>query len=250
MGQPEDRPEPAAVPTPHAAQPPGSHTATTAATTPAATAPDVFQWIPIRSLAQRHRPRVLAHLLSLAQEDRYLRFGYAASDVQVSRYVDLLDFDRDEVFGIFNRRLELIAQAHLAYLPNSNRLRQAAEFGVSVLPKARGRGYGARLFDHAMLHARNRGVDTMIIHALSENAAMLKIVRKAGATVEREGGEAEARLRLPPETLGSVIEEMVESQAAEIDYQLKSNAQRVDQLRHLFGEIKAGIRKVRDSTIE
>ncbi|WP_374568999.1 N-acetyltransferase family protein [Ideonella sp.] len=193
---------------------------------------------------------MLAHLLSLAPEDRYLRFGYAASDVQVSRYVDLLDFDRDEVFGIFNRRLELIAQAHLAYLPNSNRLRQAAEFGVSVLPKARGRGYGARLFDHAMLHARNRGVDTMIIHALSENAAMLKIVRKAGATVEREGGEAEARLRLPPETLGSVIEEMVESQAAEIDYQLKSNAQRVDQLRHLFGEIKAGIRKVRDSTIE
>jgi hypothetical protein len=43
---------------------------------------------------------------------------------------------------------------------------------------------------------------------------------------------------------------MVESQAAEIDYQLKSNAQRVDQLRNLFGEIKAGIRKVRDSTIE
>ncbi|MEK8032244.1 GNAT family N-acetyltransferase [Ideonella sp. DXS29W] len=182
--------------------------------------------------------------------DRYLRFGYAASDAQVSRYVDLLDFDRDEVFGIFNRRLELIAQAHLAYLPQSPRMRQGAEFGVSVLPKARGRGYGARLFDHAMLHARNRGVDTMIIHALSENAAMLRIARNAGAKVERDGGEAEARLRLPPETLGSVIEEMVENQAAEIDYQLKSNAQRVDQLRSIFGEIKAGIRKVRDSTIE
>ena len=241
MGQSEDRSAPANVHTPHAGQPPG--------TTPVTTAP-AFRWIPIRSLAQRHRPKVLAHLLSLAPEDRYLRFGYAASDAQVSRYVDLLDFDRDEVFGIFNRRLELIAQAHLAYLPDSTRLRQAAEFGVSVLTKARGRGYGARLFDHAMLHARNRGVDTMIIHALSENAAMLKIARNAGATVEREGGEAEARLRLPPETLGSVIEEMVESQAAEIDYQLKSNAQRVDQLRHLFVEIKAGIRKVRDSTIE
>jgi GNAT superfamily N-acetyltransferase len=188
--------------------------------------------------------------MSLDAQDRYLRFGYGASDAQVSRYVDLLDFDRDEVFGVFNRRLELIAQAHLAYLPDSSRLRQAAEFGVSVLPKARGRGYGARLFDHAVLHARNRGVDTMVIHALSENVAMLKIARHAGATVEREGGEAEARLRLPPETLGSVLEEMVESQAAEIDYQLKSNAQRVDQLRHMFEEIKAGIRKVRDSTIE
>ena len=239
MGPSDDQPEHPPVPTPHASTP-----------GPAPAAADLFRWIPIRSLSQRHRPKVLAHLLSLDGQDRYLRFGYAASDAQVSRYVDLLDFERDEVFGIFNRRLELIAQAHLAYLPDSSRLRQAAEFGVSVLAKARGRGYGARLFDHAMLHARNRGVDTMIIHALSENAAMLKIARNAGATVEREGGEAEARLRLPPETLGSVIEEMVESQAAEIDYQLKSNAQRVDQLRTLFGELKAGIRKVRDSTID
>jgi len=209
-----------------------------------------FQWIPIRSLAPRHRPKVLAHLLSLTLEDRYLRFGYAASDAQIGRYVDLLEFDRDEVFGIFNRKLELIAQAHLAYLPDNAHTRHAAEFGVSVLPKSRGRGFGARLFDHAVLHARNRGVDTMIIHALSENAAMLRIARNAGAKVEREGGESEARLRLPPETLGSMLEEMVENQAGEIDYQLKSNAQRVDGLRRLIGEIKAGIRKVRSSVIE
>ena len=209
-----------------------------------------FQWIPIRSLAPRHRPKVLAHLLSLAPEDRYLRFGYAANDAQIGRYVDLLDFDRDEVFGIFNRKLELIAQAHLAYLPDSAQTRHAAEFGVSVLPKSRGRGFGARLFDHAVLHARNRHVDTMIIHALSENAAMLRIARNAGAKVEREGGESEARLRLPPETLGSMLEEMVENQAGEIDYQLKSNAQRMDGLRRLIGEIKAGIRKVRSSVIE
>jgi GNAT superfamily N-acetyltransferase len=189
-------------------------------------------------------------LLSLKPEDRYLRFGYAANDAQIGRYVDLLDFDRDEVFGIFNRKLELVAQAHLAYLPDSARTKHAAEFGVSVLPKSRGRGFGARLFDHAVLHARNRGVDTMIVHALSENAAMLRIARNAGAKVEREGGESEARLRLPPETLGSMLEEMVENQAGEIDYQLKSNAQRVDGLRRLISEIKAGIRKVRSSVIE
>ena len=209
-----------------------------------------FRWIPIRSLAQRHRHKVLAHLLALPPEDRYLRFGYAATEAQIGRYVDLLDFDRDEVFGIFNRKLELIAHAHLAYLPDSAQSRHAAEFGVSVLPKARGRGYGARLFDHAVLHARNRQVDTMIIHALSENAAMLRIARNAGAAVEREGGEAEARLRLPPETLGSVFEELVENQAGEIDYQLKSNAKRVSQLRKMFGEVKAGIRKVRSAVIE
>jgi GNAT superfamily N-acetyltransferase len=237
MAHPEDQ---AARGDPVAAQAPAAPPAT----------PPAFQWIPIRSLAPRHRPKVLAHLLSLKPEDRYLRFGYAAHDAQIGRYVDLLDFDRDEVFGIFNRKLELVAQAHLAYLPDSARTKHAAEFGVSVLPKSRGRGFGARLFDHAVLHARNRGVDTMIVHALSENAAMLRIARNAGAKVEREGGESEARLRLPPETLGSMLEEMVENQAGEIDYQLKSNAQRVDGLRRLISEIKAGIRKVRSSVIE
>ena len=41
-----------------------------------------------------------------------------------------------------------------------------AEFGVSVASHLRGRGYGDRLFDHAALHARNRGIDTLLVHAL------------------------------------------------------------------------------------
>jgi ribosomal protein S18 acetylase RimI-like enzyme len=182
-----------------------------------------LRWVPVRSLAERHRPRILAHLLALPEHDRYLRFGYAASDAQVARYTDLIDFAHDEVFGVFNRRLALIAQAHLAALPNS----REAEFGVSVLPQARGRGYGSRLFDHAVLHARNRDIDTLVIHALSENTAMLRIVRQAGATVERDGGEALARLKLPPDTLRSHLDEWVEGSAAEIDYHLKVQTRRV-----------------------
>ncbi|MDQ2927297.1 MAG: GNAT family N-acetyltransferase, partial [Pseudomonadota bacterium] len=122
-------------------------------------APTQRDWVPIRSLAPRHRERILAHLTALDERSRYLRFGYAANDAHIARYVDTLDFEHDEMFGIFNRRLELIAMAHLAYRPASvARGRDAAaEFGVSVLPKARRRGFGRRLFEHAMLHARNRG---------------------------------------------------------------------------------------------
>src|SRR6476619_3265740 len=72
-------------------------------------------WVPIRSLGPRHRERIVAHLVSLDERSRYLRFGYAANDAQIRRYVDTLDFEHDEVFGIFNRRLELIALAHLAH---------------------------------------------------------------------------------------------------------------------------------------
>ena len=165
-----------------------------------------LSWIPIRSLAPRHRPRIVAHLRALPAQDRYLRFGQPATDAQIGRYVDLIEFERDEVFGIFNRRLELMAMAHLAYLPSSAALPAAAEFGVSVAPAMRGRGYGARLFDHAVLHAQDRGIDTVVIHALSENTAMLRIVRSAGATIERNGAESEARLKLPNEDMSTRLD--------------------------------------------
>lgn len=190
----------------------------------------VFRWIPIRTLAPRHRPRILAHLLALGERDRYLRFGYAASDAQVARYVEQLDFERDEVFGIFNRRLELVAMAHLAHMDPAATARPAAEFGVSVAEGSRGRGYGERLFDHAALHARNRGIDSLLVHALSENTAMLRIVRNAGARIERDGPESQAWVKLAPENLASHVEALVEDAAADLDYRLKRQAHRVDEL--------------------
>jgi ribosomal protein S18 acetylase RimI-like enzyme len=187
-----------------------------------------WSWVPIRSLAPRHRERIVAHLAALDERSRYLRFGYAAQDAHISRYVDTIDFEHDEVFGIFNRRLELIAMAHLAHRAADSRRGRAAasEFGVSVLPKARRRGFGRRLFDHAMLHARNRGVQTIFIHALSENTAMLKLARGAGASVERDGSETEAWLKLPPDSFASHLDEVLVDRAAELDYRLKQQTRR------------------------
>jgi RimJ/RimL family protein N-acetyltransferase len=200
-----------------------------------------FSWVPIRSLAKRHHKRISHHLLSLNESDRYLRFGFPATDEQIQRYVDSLNFERDEVFGIFNRRLELISMAHLAYLPVSNETPQgkvAAEFGVSVIKRARGRGYGARLFEHAVLHARNRGCERLFIHALSENTAMLKIARNAGATVRRDGPEAEAWLQLPPDNISSQLGGMVGQHFAEVDYQLKVHAHRLNDWLNVLSEVK------------
>jgi len=191
-----------------------------------------WAWVPIRSLGPRHRARILTHLLALEDRARYLRFGYAATDAQLSGYVDRIDFDRDEVFGIFNRRLELIAMAHLAHpeAPSAPDRPSMSEFGVSVLSRARRRGFGRRLFEHAMLHARNRGVRAMFIHALSENGPMLKIARDAGARVRREGSESEAWLELPRGSLASQIDELVGTHAAEFDYRLKEQAHHVGEL--------------------
>ncbi|MBV8618883.1 MAG: GNAT family N-acetyltransferase [Curvibacter sp.] len=200
--------------------------------------------VPIRSLGEAYRGRIAAHLLTLDAEDRYLRFGFAASDEQVQRYVDQLDFERDEIFGIYNRRLELIAMAHLAYAADPA-ARSAAEFGVSVLRQARGKGLGARLFDRAVMSARNEGVSTLFIHALSENTAMLKIARKAGAVVQRDGSESEAYLTLPAASLDSRVAEIVEQQFAEMDYRFKVQSKHFWDLMHRVH----GARRGRHATV-
>ena len=198
-------------------------------------------WVPIRSLGRRHRHRMIDHLLALEPRDRYLRFGYAPSDEQIRKYALGIDFTRDEVLGIFNRRLRLIAVAHLAYglPPQGEPARTMAEFGVSVLPQSRGRGLGRRLFEAAALHARNRGIDTLFIHALSENRAMLRIAARAGALVERDGSESAAWLRLPPDTVGSQVEQALERHLGELDFQFKRQAQVLSTFVDSVAEVKA-----------
>lgn len=196
------------------------------------------RWVPVRTLAERNRPSILRHLLALGDRDRYLRFGYAARDEQIAGYVEKIDFTRDEVFGIFNRRLDLVALTHLAYAASADGSPpDSAEFGVSVSERLRGRGIGARLFDHAILHARNRGVTTLVVHALTENTPMLRMARRAGATVRRTGSDADACLELPPVDLASRLEEIVEGGAAEIDYSLKVQAHQVGQWMDSVAEV-------------
>ncbi len=185
-----------------------------------------WQWLPVRLLHERHRPRLLDHLLALSDSDRHLRFGHVASDTQIGLYAAQLDFVHDELFGIFDSQLQLVAMAHLA-LDESARL---AEFGVSVQAHLRGRGLGARLFERAVTQARNRGAQAMAIHIARENAAMLAIVRRAGASVEFDGAEATAQLDLPAHTLVTHMEALVESQAADIDYRIKMQVLRLDRL--------------------
>ena len=201
--------------------------------------------VPIRGLDADHRGEIVRHLLGLDLNDRYLRFGYAATDEQVRRYAEGLDFGRDTLFGIFNRRLHLIAMAHLAFSVDPQ-LRSCAEFGVSVAKSSRGKGYGSRLFQRAVVHARNEGVVQLFIHALSENTAMLKIARKAGAVLERAGSETEAHLRLPPADFDSRVSELLSEQRAVTDYHLKAQAKQFWGLIRVLQEIRQGVRDARD----
>jgi GNAT superfamily N-acetyltransferase len=202
------------------------------------------RWIPIRILNEKHRPKMIAHLQSLGAQDRYLRFGYPATDEQIENYVNKLNFERDDIYGVFNRRLDILAMAHLAFSVDPE-WSTCAEFGVSVDVRLRGRGLGARLFERAVTHARNEGVALMFIHALSENTPMLKIAKKAGARVERDGSESDAYLSLPAADLDSQVNEFLEEGMADLDFQIKARAKQFMQILHTLQEVRRGVRDAR-----
>ncbi len=205
--------------------------------------------VPIVTLSNEHLLKITQHLKDLSEHDRHLRFGYTATDEHINRYVQSLNFERDEIYGIFNTDLEIIAMAHLAIIKKEGR-ESSSEFGVSVTAHARARGYGARLFDRAVIHARNEKVYQMYIHALSENAPMIKIARKGGARIERDGAETEAYLCLPKRNLDSRITEFVADQYAKTNYSIKEDAKRFWNFLAKVQEIRQGVRETRHQAAE
>ena len=205
--------------------------------------------VPIVPLCNEHLPKITKHLMALSSHDRYLRFGYTATDDHIERYIASLNFERDEIYGIFNRNLDIIGMAHLALTREHGR-DACAEFGVSVMSHVRGRGYGARLFERAVIHARNEKIYQMYIHALSENAPMIRIARKSGATIERDGAETEAYLRLPKRDLDSRLTEIVVDQFAKTNYSIKEDAKRFWSFLAKVHEIRQGVRTARHQSAE
>jgi GNAT superfamily N-acetyltransferase len=175
----------------------------------------------IHNLDAGQSKRILKHLVSLSGQDRYQRFGYAIRDEQIARYVDELNYEQDEIYGVLSDRLEIVGLAHLAFQECASKRKQIAEFGVSVLPKYRGLKLGTRLFERACEHARNNKVQAIFIQALSENLPMLKIAKKYGAVIQRGGFEAEAYVELNNPTLNSLLSELIKIQYAKNIYDLK-----------------------------
>jgi RimJ/RimL family protein N-acetyltransferase len=182
--------------------------------------------VPVRELHAGHRGEILEHLLQLSDEDRRLRFGTQTPNEVIEHYVEHLDFNKDTIFGIFDLNLKLIGMAHLAYLPEIQGQARAAEFGVSVLPEGRAQGFGTALLQRSAVHSRNTRIETLYVHCLSNNKAMMHLAQKAGMRVEYAYGDADAYLKLPPANSATIVEEAANEQWADMDYALKQNLKR------------------------
>ena len=187
------------------------------------------QAVPVRELHAGYRAEILNHLLQLNDEDRRLRFGTQTPDEVISHYVEHLDFNKDNVFGVFDADLRLIGMAHIAYLPEIKGQPRAAEFGVSVLPEGRSQGLGTALLQRSAVHSRNTRIETLYVHCLANNKAMMHLAQKAGMRVEYAYGDADAYLKLSPASPATIVEEAANEQWADMDYALKENLKRSNQ---------------------
>jgi RimJ/RimL family protein N-acetyltransferase len=194
---------------------------------------------PISELDESDRSLYLDHLIALGGDDRYLRFGSPISDDGIFRYVAGIDFARDAVFAVYDPDMTIAAAGHFAPMPLGTTpaelaLGRCAEFGLSVAERARRRGLGTALFLRAAGHARNLRVQSLFMHCLAENRAMIRIARRAGMEIRQRHGEADAYLALPPGTVASAIEEGVQRQIARLDVAIKR-----DRLLHTASNIFA-----------
>ncbi len=83
----------------------------------------------------------------------------------------------------------------------------------------------------------------MMIHALAENAPMLRLARSAGATVERSGGDSDAYLKLPADNLSSKLEAFIEDGAAEFDYSIKRQSHNVEEFLATIADLSSQLGK-------
>lgn len=184
----------------------------------------------VKELSPRARRHLLRHFLALEEKDRLLRFGSKLSDELVTRYVENIDFSRDTIFGVYDRKMRLLGAGHLAFAPReaspvsgATLKARIAEFGVSVSSAARGMGVGTKLFVRAAIRCRNADVDTLYMHCLSSNKVMMHIAKKAGMEIHRDYGEADAYLKLQPANPVTLFQEAMEEQVAMLDYIIKAN---------------------------
>lgn len=173
--------------------------------------------VAVQHLGAGARCALHAHFLALPSEDRRLRFGSSLSAEAMAAYVDGIDFDRDELFGVHDDRLALVGVAHLGFGDD------VAELGLSVVPAHRGRGTGSALFERAAEHARNRRAAKLFMYCLRENAAIMRIAKRFGMDIVTDAGDAGAHLELASPSPASIAGEFITNRLALYDYALKAH---------------------------
>jgi GNAT superfamily N-acetyltransferase len=151
------------------------------------------------------------HLLRLDAESRRLRFCASVNDAFIDRYCETVRRVPTLVHGFFVDG-ELRAAAELR--PILDGWPVAAEAAFSVERDWQDSGIGTELLHRTLRSARNRGVATLYMVCLRENARMQSLARKFEAELHFEHGEIAGTVDAAGPDVFSLLREGLEDGSA------------------------------------
>lgn len=137
------------------------------------------------------------HLKNLDDEDRYTRFGYAASPGTIDQMILNILYNQND-HHIFTYYIDdrIVGFGHLA------REGTDWELAVSVEKAYQGRGIANELMDHMIAWGKTHSVEVLYMHCITENQKIQHLARKHGLkTWDRSGHELTAKVKLPNPTV-------------------------------------------------
>jgi len=136
------------------------------------------------------------HLKGLSEADRYTRFCYNVKDENIDRFIlSILYNAEDHHLFTATKDGKIIGFGHLA------REGEDWELAVSVDSNSQGQGVAGQIMDFMIDWGTTRGVHSVFMHCITQNARIQHLARKHGLRmVERDGSEVTSRVDLPAAT--------------------------------------------------
>jgi GNAT superfamily N-acetyltransferase len=145
------------------------------------------------------KPAILEHLLTLAPDDRVLRFNTTAPDNAVIAYCGRWNFAGDIVEGARDGE-QLVGVLHLPVFKAGKDL--VGELGVSVDAGWRKHGIATKLVARTVDRSRSLGLDRIYINFLTRNRPMACVARRFTNDIVIDGDETVAVIRLAATKVG------------------------------------------------
>jgi RimJ/RimL family protein N-acetyltransferase len=131
---------------------------------------------------------IIRHFIEMSEDDRYLRFGYKISDVNLAKYiVTSFETGNNTWYGIKINNC-LVATIHIAISHD------VAEFAFTTAEGHRGKKLGQLLFARGYQMIVEHQITRIYLACLSKNEAIKNIARKFGLSVMTFGSDAEAEV--------------------------------------------------------
>ncbi len=136
------------------------------------------------------------HLKNLTEEDRYTRFCHHIKDEAIDQFILSILYNSQDHY-LFSAEIgdNTVGFGHLA------REGTDWELAVSVDRKYQGKGVADSLMNHMIDWGKTRGIHSVFMHCITQNAKIQHLARKHGLRmVERDGAEITSKVDLPPPT--------------------------------------------------